>query len=125
MRGNFGRPWKCARIMVNLDNASAKPDAWFKMDRDVLTLGGRWTIGDSARLDPELRKFAPEGSGAITIDGSKIERLDSAGAWLLLRTKRALETAGRKVSSFTLPDLYQPLMENLEKGYSMRPLWGL
>ncbi len=102
--------------MVSLDNASAKPNAWFKMDRDVLTLGGRWTIQESARLDPELRKFSPEGSGVITIDGSGIERLDSAGAWLVLRTKRALEAAGRKVSSFTLPDLYQPLMENLEKG---------
>jgi phospholipid/cholesterol/gamma-HCH transport system permease protein len=101
--------------MVSLDNVSATPDAWFNMDRNVLQLGGRWTIGESARLDGELRAFAPQGSGAITLDGSEIEKLDSAGAWLVLRTKRALEAAGRKVSGFTLPELYQPLMENLEK----------
>jgi phospholipid/cholesterol/gamma-HCH transport system permease protein len=100
--------------MVSLDNA-AKPDAWFKMDRDVLQLGGRWTIRESARLDPELRALNP-GSGAIAIDASQIERLDSAGAWLVLRTRRALEAAGHTISKFTLPELYQPLMENLEKG---------
>src|SRR6201992_2141562 len=97
--------------MVSLDNASATPDAWFKMDRDVLRLGGRWTIRESARLDPQLRAFAPEGRGAITMDGSKIERLDSAGAWLLLRTRRAFETAGGKVAGITVPDRYQPLLE--------------
>lgn len=100
--------------MVSLDNA-AKPDAWFKMDRDVLQLGGRWTIRESARLDPELRALNP-GAGAIAIDGSQIERLDSTGAWLVLRTRRALEQAGHKISKFTLPELYQPLMEDLEKG---------
>ncbi len=102
--------------MVSLDNASATPDAWFKMDRDVLRLGGRWTIRESARLDPQLRALTPQGGGAIAIDGSKIERLDSAGAWLLLRTRRALEAGGHKVSQFTVPELYQPLLENLEKG---------
>jgi len=101
--------------MVSLDNA-AKPDAWFKMDRDVLQLGGRWTIRESARLDPELAALNPESGGAIAIDASQIERLDSAGAWLLLRTRRALEAAGHTISKFTLPELYQPLMENLEKG---------
>jgi phospholipid/cholesterol/gamma-HCH transport system permease protein len=106
--------------MVSLDNASATPDAWFKMDRDVLRLGGRWTIRESARLDPQLRALHPEGSGPIAIDGSKIERLDSAGAWLVLRTRRALEKDGHKVSQFTLPELYQPLMENLEKGKGPR-----
>ena len=108
--------------MVSLDNASAEPDAWFKMDRDTLTLGGKWTIGESARLDPELRSLAPDGSGAITIDASKIERLDSAGAWLLLRTKRALEAAGHKISRFTVPELYQPLLDNLEQGKGPAPL---
>jgi len=102
--------------MASLDNASAKPNAWFKLDGDVLHLGGRWTIQESPRLDTELRTLKTEGSGAITIDASKIERLDSAGAWLLLRTRRGFETGGRKITNFTLPDLYLPLMENIEQG---------
>ena len=91
--------------MVSLDNPSAKPNAWFKLDRDVLTLGGTWTIGESARLDPELRRFNPQAGGAIAIDASGIERLDSAGAWLMLRTRRALEEAGHCVSSKQLGQL--------------------
>jgi len=51
--------------MASLDNASAAPNAWFKLDGDVLHLGGRWTIQESPRLDTELRTLKPEGSGAI------------------------------------------------------------
>ena len=51
--------------MKSLDNA-AKPDAWFKMDRDVLELGGRWTIRESARLDPELRSIAEKFAAKFT-----------------------------------------------------------
>ncbi|HWY63019.1 MAG TPA: MlaE family lipid ABC transporter permease subunit [Rhizomicrobium sp.] len=102
--------------MASIDNSSAAPNAWFKLDRDVLRVGGLWTIRESARLDKELRGLRPEAGGAIAIDASKIERLDSAGAWLLLRTKRALESGGREVGKFTLPELYWPLLENLDQG---------
>jgi phospholipid/cholesterol/gamma-HCH transport system permease protein len=100
------------------------PEAWFRLERDRLELGGDWTIGASARLDRDLRALKPEGSGApggeaakrpITIDASQIGRLDSSGAWLLLRTRRALEDAGHQVSGPDLPDSYRPLLENLEK----------
>ncbi len=102
--------------MASLDNASAAPNAWFLLAGDVLTLGGLWTIQESPRLDIQLRALKSEGHGAIAIDASKIERLDSAGAWLLLRTRRGFESGGRSVSRFTLPKLYQPLMENIEQG---------
>jgi phospholipid/cholesterol/gamma-HCH transport system permease protein len=109
--------------MTATDAASASPAAWFKLDRDgaVLTVGGAWTVAESARLDGELRAFHPGGSGALTIDGSGLERLDSAGAWLLLRTKRALEAAGRKVSALQLPDRYSPLLENLQQEREAEP----
>jgi len=94
---------------------SARPEAWFRLERDRLELGGAWTIGASARLDRELRCLKPEGEGAVTIDASKLEKLDSSGAWLLLRTRRALEEAGRQVTGPDLPESYRPLLENLEK----------
>jgi phospholipid/cholesterol/gamma-HCH transport system permease protein len=102
--------------MASIDNASAKPGAWFKLDHGVLRMGGLWTIRESARLDRDLRAFKPEGAGAIAMDASGIERLDSTGAWLLLRTRRALESGGRKVSNFTVPELYQPLLEDIGRG---------
>lgn len=99
--------------MTSLD--SAGPEAWFRLDRNRLELGGAWTIGASARLDKQLRGLNPEGQGELTIDASKVERLDSSGAWLLVRTRRALEEAGRKVSGPDLPESYRPLLESLEK----------
>lgn len=99
--------------MTQIEDAAA--GAWFRLDRNGsrLEAGGAWTIADSARLDRELRALAP-GSGGIEIDASKIEKLDSAGAWLLLRTRRSFEAAGRKVNRFTLPELYVPLLENID-----------
>ena len=95
---------------------SASAEAWFKLDRAgrTLAVGGAWTIAESARLDRELNALEL-GDGDLAIDGSKLSRLDSAGAWLLLRTSRAMEAAGGKVSRFDVPALYQPLIENLNQ----------
>jgi phospholipid/cholesterol/gamma-HCH transport system permease protein len=108
--------------MTSLENASAEPEAWFKLDRDKLAMGGAWTIGESARLDRELNALDWKGRGAaIEIDASQISRLDSAGAWLLLRTRRALEAGGAKVSDFNLPELYQPLLKSLDQERKVEP----
>ena len=110
--------------MTSLENASAEPQAWFELDRDgrKLAMGGAWTIGESPRLDRELNALDLKGhEGAIEIDASQISRLDSAGAWLLLRTRRALEAAGAKVSDFHLPELYQPLMKSLDHERKVEP----
>jgi phospholipid/cholesterol/gamma-HCH transport system permease protein len=108
--------------MTSIENA-AKPGAWFKVDRDVFQAGGSWTIAESARLDHELRGLNT-GSGqtssqTITMDASGIDRLDSTGAWLLLRTRRALEGAGRKVSTLKVPERYTSLLENLDRDDSL------
>jgi phospholipid/cholesterol/gamma-HCH transport system permease protein len=106
--------------MTSLENA-AEPEAWFKVDRDTrkLAVGGAWTIAESARLDRELSALKLD--GPVTIDASKISRLDSAGAWLLLRTSRALEGADTKAGDLGLPDLYRPLLENLDQPRKSEP----
>jgi phospholipid/cholesterol/gamma-HCH transport system permease protein len=100
--------------MVSIEN-TAEPAAWFKLERDVLRAGGRWTIAESARLDQQLQGLEAAGSQALTIDGSRIEKLDSTGAWLLLRTARALETAGHQVSSLDVPERYRALIKNIDR----------
>jgi len=92
-----------------LEAADDEPDAWFKLDRDgrKLAVGGDWTIRQSARLDRELA--ALDLAQGIRIDASGISRLDSAGAWLLLRTSRA---AGGG-AGLNLPERYGPLLESL------------
>jgi phospholipid/cholesterol/gamma-HCH transport system permease protein len=108
--------------MTSIEAVSDEPEAWFKLDQNgrKLALGGSWTIGESARLDRELKTIKPAG-GAMEIDASQVSRMDSAGAWLLLRTRRALEAAGAKISRFSLPELYQPLYENLDQERTSEP----
>lgn len=108
--------------MTSLENA-AEPEAWFKLDREArnLAVGGAWTVAESARLDKELTALKLEQHGPVTIDASKISRLDSAGAWLLLRTRRALEGANAKAGDLRLPELYRPLLETLDKPRKSEP----
>ena len=113
--------------MTTLETAADGLDAWFKLDRAgrTLAMGGAWTIADSARLDRELNAAlgpaAGPMAGTMEIDASQISRLDSAGAWLLLRTRRALEASGAKVSSLRLPELYQPLLKSLDQPHKAEP----
>jgi phospholipid/cholesterol/gamma-HCH transport system permease protein len=100
--------------MVSIEN-TAEPAAWFKLERDVFRAGGRWTIAESARLDRELRELNAGSGQALAIDGSKIEKLDSTGAWLLLRTARELEAGGRPVSSLDVPERYGALIKNIDR----------
>lgn len=109
--------------MTSIESVSDEPEAWFKLDQEgrTLSMGGAWTIAESARLDRELVGLDLAGKGDVAIDASKISRLDSAGAWLLLRTRRGLEAAGTKVSGFAIPELYQPLLKNLDQERKSEP----
>lgn len=106
--------------MVSIEN-TAEPAAWFKLERNVFRAGGRWTIAESARLDQQLQKLEVGKAQALTIDGSKIEKLDSTGAWLLLRTARALEAAGHQISSFDVPERYGALIRNIDRDDKPEP----
>ncbi len=101
-------------FMASIENA-AGPGAWFKVEQDVFKAGGRWTIAESARLDRELRAFDPRPGQSLIMDASAIERLDSTGAWLLVRTCRALEATGCKVGTLKVPERYAALLKNLQQ----------
>ncbi|HEY0265446.1 MAG TPA: STAS domain-containing protein, partial [Rhizomicrobium sp.] len=112
--------------MTSIEAVSDEPEAWFKLDRDgrTLAVGGAWTIAESARLDRELHDLKT--GGAVEIDASKITRLDSAGAWLLLRTRRALngEEGGSAAGALKVPEQYAPLLENLDQPRKAEPRKG-
>lgn len=106
-----------------MDTASDAPEAWFKLDRDAgkLRVGGAWITAQSAALDTALDGQDWSGRGEIGIDASAIERLDSAGAWLLLRTQRALEKAGRRVAPMDVPDRYDALLKAVGETQACEP----
>jgi phospholipid/cholesterol/gamma-HCH transport system permease protein len=55
-----------------------------------ISAAGAWETAQLARVDPELRAAALRPARAARIDLSRIESLDTAGAWLVVRTARAL-----------------------------------
>ena len=101
-------------FMTSIEN-TAEPAAWFKLERNVFRAGGYWTVAESARLDHQLRELETGSGQPVAIDASRIEKLDSTGAWLLLRTARALEAAGRHISNLDVPQRYATLIQNLDR----------
>lgn len=98
---------------------------WFTVDRSgsVLRLaaGGTWTVYTIAAVDAALRRVDGSALSVAEIDGREIEALDTAGVWLLLRTKMALKEAGLVISRFEIPPNYQPLLQVVESGQGIAP----
>ena len=58
---------------------------------------GEWTVHGIAQLEMQLQRLSWPQRGEIAIDASAISALDTSGAWLLHRTRHALEQRGRTV----------------------------
>ncbi len=72
---------------------------------------GAWTVQGIARLERRLEVLSWPGEGDLAIDGSAISALDTAGAWLLHRTMRALEQRGRNVRMNGLRPEFSALLQ--------------
>jgi phospholipid/cholesterol/gamma-HCH transport system permease protein len=113
--------------MTITDNAAAEDTrSWFRIEKRArlvrLLAGGEWTVRDSARLDSQLRALTFGDASEAAIDGTAITRLDASGAWLLVRTKREMEDAGKRVTQFALPDIYAPLIRTIEQEHTAPPV---
>jgi phospholipid/cholesterol/gamma-HCH transport system permease protein len=64
----------------------------------LLACAGTWTIGAIAPLEDRIGLVVMPEQELVTIDGSGIIRLDSAGAWLLQRLVGHLESSGARVN---------------------------
>jgi phospholipid/cholesterol/gamma-HCH transport system permease protein len=79
----------------------------------VLRAAGDWRVTAAADLDRRLRALAVPAGDPVVIDMAGIERLDTAGAWLLLRTERELAARGNRVELANLHPSFSPLFEQL------------
>lgn len=59
---------------------------------------GRWAVGSLFQVEKEIRERASTLTGSVTIDLSRIDTLDTAGAWTIYRTARSLEASGVTVA---------------------------
>ena len=87
-----------------------------------LVAEGAWTTKDAAMLDAQLRTLQLGGATDAEIDGSGLERIDSAGAWLLVRTKRDWEAKGKRVAPIKLPAVYDTLLHSVEHEHKAPPV---
>src|SRR5215469_7948623 len=75
----------------------------------VLRAQGEWLVATAAELDRRLRSLSIPQGRRVTVDLSEVDRLDSSGAWLLLRTEHELATRGNQVELSNLQPRSEPL----------------
>jgi phospholipid/cholesterol/gamma-HCH transport system permease protein len=79
----------------------------------VLAAAGEWLVATSADLDRRLRALEVPKGGRVTLDLAGIDRLDTAGAWLLLRTEHDLSARGYAVEMRNLRPNLEPLIDQV------------
>ncbi len=105
-------------MTTTLHAPSNQERAWYDVVHQGGTLrlavGGSWTISEARRLDSTLRGFDVAGSSHVEIDCAALDRIDTTGAWLLLRTKRILENRGIAVKPVNVRPEYQALVHTID-----------
>lgn len=82
-------------------------------DRALLCPSGRWEIANAGQLDRLLHELSlPDQRVTIDLDG--IEAMDTAGAWLLIRTIKRLEARGLAADFSGGKPNYHILLDRLE-----------
>jgi phospholipid/cholesterol/gamma-HCH transport system permease protein len=91
-------------------------------DRLVVSPIGEWRVSAAAALDEELQRLEIPPQRPVTIDLGGISRIDSAGAWLLLRTAEDLAARGNVVELRNLAPGFEPLFAQVRAGGRPAPV---
>jgi len=79
----------------------------------VVQARGRWLVATAEQIDHTLRGLdLPQGK-KVTFDLAGVDRLDTAGAWLVLRTEHALIERGNNVAIRNLRPNFGPVLEQV------------
>lgn len=81
----------------------------------VLRCTGSWTVQHLAPLERRLARFPWPDASSLTFDAGDLADLDTAGAWLLHRTGRALEHTGRRVQVTGLDERRRAILETVRE----------
>ncbi len=87
----------------------------------VLSANGPWTIGAVSTLDRRIKAVPLNGAQIAELDLSGITKLDTAGAWLLYRTRRDLLADGIDTRLKGLDTRYEPLLDLVEQADLAHP----
>ena len=93
---------------------------WFKTEREGERLrviaGGSWETGALSELDGGLRRLASEPVRFASIDLSAVDSMDTAGAWVLYRTRRDLRARGVAAEFEGVDRSHADILARVEKG---------
>jgi phospholipid/cholesterol/gamma-HCH transport system permease protein len=88
----------------------------------VLRAEGEWLVVTAAAIDHRLHSLDIPQGREVKFDLSGVNRLDSAGAWLLLRTEHELAERGNHVELTNLQPRFVPLLEQVRARGVSEPL---
>ena len=83
------------------------PPRWLALEddagRSTLRLAGAWRLPQLAEIEAALSQLALPGDGALQIDGSALESIDSASALVLWRALGPAASAASPASPAAVP----------------------
>jgi len=79
-----------------------------------VTVSDAWTLDAAIALNDQMRRLAQMPAASVVLDGSRLTALDSAGAWVLGRTMRALADRGVAIQVTDMRDDYRALLDKTE-----------
>jgi phospholipid/cholesterol/gamma-HCH transport system permease protein len=82
----------------------------------VFAAAGEWLVATAAELDRRLGGLNVPKGKRVTFDLAGIDRLDTAGAWLLLRTEHDLAARGSAVEIRNLRSNFAPIFDQVRAG---------
>jgi phospholipid/cholesterol/gamma-HCH transport system permease protein len=103
-------------------------DAWLtstrRDDRLLVEAGGQWTLAALADLDERRARLLAQapGRGRAAIDLQGVQRLDTAGAWLLDRMAHDLDRQGWQVEWSGAQDAHAALLAEIRELATSEPL---
>lgn len=79
-----------------------------------VTVSDAWTLDAAIALNDQMHQLARMPANTVVLDGSGLTALDSAGAWVLGRTMRALADQGAAIQVTEMRDDYRALLDKTE-----------
>jgi len=88
----------------------------------IMRAEGSWLVTSAAELDRRLHALDLPTGRQVTLDLAGVDRLDTTGAWLLLRTEHSLSARGNSVTLTNVRTSFAPLLEQVRSRSGAAPL---
>src|SRR5438034_11493755 len=88
----------------------------------IMRAEGSWLVTSATELDRRLHALDLPTGRRVTLDLAGVDRLDTAGAWRLLRTEHALSGRGNSVALANVRGSFAPLLGQGRSRSGVEPL---